>query len=272
MHWAGNLPAPLSVVALYLLSVSTIGRGDGRSAVAAAAYRSGQPLLDARLGKRFRYPRPAGQIVATRILGWRGSRATLWNAAEAAERRKDARVAREVLVNLPHELPPRLRVALAGGFAAYLCARYDTAADIAIHLPSEHGDSRNHHAHILMPTRSVEDGERLTEKIRALDNPATASGEVETIRREWARQVNEALAAVGRPERVRHESASRRGLPGGGEHLPRSQFQRARSGREPEAWRALRASRAKRRAVEGARARVKQSSGDEQPKETHRTR
>lgn len=262
MRWAGRLPAPLTTVALYLLAVSTIGRGDGRSAVAAAAYRSGQTLEDLRLRKRFRYPRRPGEIVATRLIGWDGNRASLWNAAEAAERRKDARVAREVLVNLPHELPPRRRVALAGEFAAYLCKRYSTAADVAVHLPSEHGDNRNHHAHILLPTRSVEAGERVTAKIRALDNPAASSAEVETIRQEWARLVNAALADGGRPERVRHESASRRGLAGGGEHLPRWEYERARSGRAPEVWRALRSSRAKRRAAEASRPRAQPQGSD----------
>ncbi len=66
---------------------------------------------------------------------WAQDRAALWNAAEVAERRKDAKVARD--------------------FAEAVCARYGVAADVAIHAPNREGDERNWHVHILTTTRAV---------------------------------------------------------------------------------------------------------------------
>ena len=74
-------------------------------------------------------------------------RSALWNAAEFAEKRKDARVAREFEIALPHELSPEGRLKAARAFAQDLANRYGAAVDFAIHSPSEHGDIRNHHAH-----------------------------------------------------------------------------------------------------------------------------
>ena len=54
---------------------------------------------------------------------WAKDRSTLWNAAEIAEKRKDARVAREIEVSLPHELRPEDRLALVKGFAQDLADR-----------------------------------------------------------------------------------------------------------------------------------------------------
>ncbi|WP_241509681.1 MobA/MobL family protein, partial [Pseudomonas ovata] len=82
--------------------------------------------------------------------------AILWNRAEAAETRKNANVAREVLVALPHELDQVQRRDLAKAIAQDLANRYGTAGTLAIHLPDKDGDQRNHHVHILMTTRRVD--------------------------------------------------------------------------------------------------------------------
>lgn len=64
-------------------------------------------------------------------------RSELWNKAEAAEKRVDARVAREWLVNLPYELSEQDRKELAHQFAQTLADRYGTIADCAIHEPTQ---------------------------------------------------------------------------------------------------------------------------------------
>lgn len=85
------------------------------------------------------------------------SRASLWNAAEASETRKNSRVAREVILALPHELTDTERQALARDMALYLVERYRVAVDVAIHAPCEGDghDPRNHHAHLLFTTREL---------------------------------------------------------------------------------------------------------------------
>ncbi|MGO7029244.1 MobA/MobL family protein, partial [Rhizobium johnstonii] len=86
---------------------------------------------------------------------WAMKRSALWNAAERAEKRSDARIAREFEIALPHELTPDQRLALTRAFAADLANRYGAAVDFAIHRPGEASDIRNSHAHLMMTTRQV---------------------------------------------------------------------------------------------------------------------
>ena len=86
---------------------------------------------------------------------WARDRSALWNAAERFETRTDARVAREFVIALPHELSEEARELLTREFAQDLANRYGAAVDFAIHAPGSQGDVRNHHAHLLMTTRQV---------------------------------------------------------------------------------------------------------------------
>src|SRR5690606_35719878 len=125
----------------------------------------------------------------------------LWNAAEKAELRKDARVAREFEIALPHELSAEQRVSLTRAFAQGLADRYGTAVDFAIHEPHVAGDIRNHHAHVMMTTRRVEaDGLRDKTAIelknaRLLsDGLPTSMMQLREIRQSWEHFANEHLA------------------------------------------------------------------------------
>jgi hypothetical protein len=207
-------------VAIYRLALSTVSRGAGRSAIAAAAYRAGARLRDVRTGRTHDYRRRAG-VVRTALIGWRGTRAALWQAAEAAERRRDAVVAREVQLALPHELAPALRWALATDMATWLHTRYGVAVDLAVHRPHPAGDDRNHHAHLLFTTRAVAPAGTFGAKTTVLDHRRTGSAELEVMRAHWAALVNAALARAGRPERVDHRSYIRQGRPRESEHLTR---------------------------------------------------
>jgi ATP-dependent exoDNAse (exonuclease V) alpha subunit len=183
-------------VAIYHLSVKAISSSAGRSVVAAAAYRAGQELTDERQGLTHDYTRKQGVedafIVAPDGADWAQDRNALWNAAEAAEKRKDAKTGREYELALPAELDAGARKELARDFAAELVARYGVVADVAIHAPGREGDNRNHHAHILTTTRTA-GAEGLGAKTRVLDVASTASAEIEHMRGVWARQVNMAL-------------------------------------------------------------------------------
>jgi hypothetical protein len=73
----------------------------------AAAYLSGDCLVDERQGLEHDYTRRSGVIHTELVLpegAGQWSRAELSNAAEKAEKRKDARTARESEVALPDEL------------------------------------------------------------------------------------------------------------------------------------------------------------------------
>src|SRR3546814_4514291 len=83
---------------------------------------------------------------------WAQDRSALWNAAAAAEKRKDAKVAREYGLGLPAELDAGQRRDLVRAFAEYIRDRYGLAVDAAIHAPHDYGDDRNHHALVMTTT------------------------------------------------------------------------------------------------------------------------
>ncbi len=198
---------PSDDTGVYHLSVKSVSRSDGRSATAAAAYRSGEVVIDQRTGQTHDYRRRSG-VHAVGIVGWTGSRSDLWSSAELAEKRKDAKVAREYEVNLPAETTDDDRKSMVEGMAKWLHDRYGVAVDWAIHSPPEKGDQRHWHAHILTTTRKLEDG-KLTEKTRILDCKQTAQTEVEAIRAEWSQRC---IAATHDREKWDHRSFSRRGM------------------------------------------------------------
>ena len=132
--------------------------------------------------------------------------AELWNRVEAAEVRKNARVAREVLVALRAELSPAKRRELTLGIAQALADRYGTAGTLAAHTPDREGDQRNHHAHILMTTRRLEPSGALGEKTRELDDVKRGPEEIEWVRAMIEARPNHALERAGSAERVDRRS------------------------------------------------------------------
>lgn len=182
-------------MAIFFLRVQTVRRAAGRSIVAAAAYRAGERIADQRTGQTFDYSRRKG-VVTSGLVGWEGSREALWNAAEAAEKRRDAVVGREVLVALPHELSAVEREALLQSMAAWLCQRHGVAADWCMHSPDADGDDRNWHGHILITCRRVDAG-RLEAKTLELDRRPASRHSVEAMRQAWCRLVNEQFARRG---------------------------------------------------------------------------
>lgn len=180
-------------MALYHLHVKNISRSDGRTIVAAAAYRAGETLpneaeerLSAFGGRRdvlhAEIRLPAGAPA------WMRDRATLWNAVEAAEKRKDARLAKEIEIALPRELSRHAWLVVARQMADLYVAR-GHVVDLAIH---DDGSGHNPHVHMLMTTRSVV-GDGFGLKIRAADEFSF----VKEARASWATIANEALAAAG---------------------------------------------------------------------------
>ncbi|TBE62972.1 Ti-type conjugative transfer relaxase TraA [Rhizobium ruizarguesonis] len=148
-------------MAIYHFSMKPIARSGGRSAVASAAYRAAERLTNERDGLTHDFSNRTGVEHAEIVLPagssayWAMKRSALWNAAERAEKRSDARIAREFEIALPHELTPDQRLALTRAFAADLANRYGAAVDFAIHRPGGGGDIRNSHAHLMMTTRQV---------------------------------------------------------------------------------------------------------------------
>ncbi|MGA0617614.1 MobQ family relaxase [Paracoccus sp. KR1-242] len=197
-------------MASYHLSVKTIKRSAGRSATAAAAYRSGSVIACEREGRVHDYSAKRG-IEASFILApgdapdWVQDRAALWNAAEARETRRNSVTAREWELALPAELGAEYRAALVREFGRALVTRYGIAVDVALHGPHREGDQRNHHAHVLTTTRAIGAG-GFGDKTRLLDAAKTGGGEIEAMRVLWAEMQNRALERAGEAARVDHRS------------------------------------------------------------------
>jgi ATP-dependent exoDNAse (exonuclease V) alpha subunit len=231
-------------MAIYHLSVKPISRAGGRSATAAAAYRSGGLVHDLTSDEVFDYTRKRGvehsEIVlptaaARADINWARDREALWNAAEIAEVRKDARVAREYEVALPHELNRGQRVELVRAFAGELANRYGVAVDFSIHAPHRNGDERNHHAHIMTTTREVtatglgpKAAIEWSDTDRRKKGLEPAKSEVKAIRERWAVLTNEHLLQRGLEVRVDHRSLQEQGI----DREPQSHLGPAVSGME----------------------------------------
>ncbi len=160
-------------------------------------------MKDERTGQSHNYRNRKGIINAFILLPPHApaaytDRLTLWNAAESAEKRKNSRVAREVILALPHELSENLRLALTRDMALFLVEKYGVAVDAAVHAPQEAkgDDPRNHHAHLLFLTRVVEQN-GLGEKTRILDDKEQGPQQIELIRSVWEALANAALQQAG---------------------------------------------------------------------------
>lgn len=203
-------------MAIFHLSVKTVSRSTGRSAVAAAAYRAGMELIDQSTGIVHDYTRKRG-VLSTDLILPEGApdydRSSLWNAAEVAEKRSNSTVAREFEIALPDGLTAGKRRELTLAFARELVAKHRCAADVAIHAPDTHDgtDDRNYHAHILLTTRRI-DANGFGAKTRELDDRKSGIKHVKEWRERWADMQNEALEQAQRTERVDHRSHRARGL------------------------------------------------------------
>lgn len=197
-------------MAIYHADLKTFARRLGHSAVAAAAYRVGAVIVDDRTGVTHDYSVRTG-VAFYQTLFPAGApeslrdEAVLWNAVEAAEKRVDARVARELIVALPMELNEEQRHSLAVELGQMLVGRYAVALTLAVHTPDAMGDDRNHHVHLLFSTRTLgPDG--FGAKTRVLDDKATGPDEVKAIREAVAMLTNQALQRAGCDARVDHRS------------------------------------------------------------------
>ncbi|MGO7036578.1 MobQ family relaxase, partial [Rhizobium ruizarguesonis] len=212
-------------MAIYHFSMKPIARSGGRSAVASAAYRAAERLTNERDGLTHDFSNRSGVEHAEIVLPagssayWAMKRSALWNAAERAEKRSDARIAREFEIALPHELSAEQRLALTRAFAEDLANRYGAAVDFAIHRPGGASDIRNSHAHLMMTTREVRETglgdktllERENRWLLANHLPPSQL-QLKDLRQAWEHLANRHLAMAGHDIRIDHRSHLEAGL------------------------------------------------------------
>ena len=216
-------------MAIFHLNTSTISRKSGRTSTAAAAYRCGGILYDERTDKTHDYTNKKGVVFSECFMFEKGEKVYLdrqrvWNTAEKVEKRIDARTAREIIINLPYELDEINRTELVQEFTEHIAKTYNVAIDFAIHEPSKDGDQRNHHAHILMTTRTATLGENNSlllgektnlelsnTKLGKLGLPKTQD-QITDLREKWATMANDYLEFSHIDDRIDHRSYADQGI------------------------------------------------------------
>ena len=223
-------------IAIYHCSIKIVSRGKGKSAVAAAAYRSGEKLTNEWDGLTHDYTKKGGVVHSEILLPAHAppafsDRSTLWNSVELSEKSNNAQLAREVEIALPVELSREEQTRLVREYCSSQFVSKGMIADFNLHDTG----GGNPHAHILLTMRPLdekgawlpkskkeyvldENGERIrlpsgrykTRKVDLVDWNNRENAEV--WRRAWADLANEFLERNNRPERIDHRSYERQGI------------------------------------------------------------
>ena len=223
-------------IAIYHCSIKIVSRGKGKSAVAAAAYRSGEKLTNEWDGLTHDYTKKGGVVHSEILLPAHAppafsDRSTLWNSVELSEKSNNAQLAREVEIALPVELSGEEQTRLVREYCSSQFVSKGMIADFNLHDTG----GGNPHAHILLTMRPLdekgawlpkskkeyvldENGEKIrlpsgrykTRKVDLVDWNNRENAEV--WRRAWADLANEYLEKNNRPERIDHRSYERQGI------------------------------------------------------------
>lgn len=218
-------------MAIYHCHCKVISRGQGRSAVGAAAYRSGEKLTNEYDGVTHDYTNKGGVVHSEILLPqnapqeWK-DRGKLWNEVENIEKGGKARLAREYEVALPRELNREEQIKLVRNFVNENFVKNGMCADVSVH---DKGDG-NPHAHILLTNRPIEqdgtwgtkqkkeyildkdgnkqyDKKKKTYKCKTVKTTDWDSTEfLKRTRESWAIQINREMEMKGLPQRVDHRS------------------------------------------------------------------
>ena len=192
-------------MAIYHFSAQVISRSQGRSSVAASAYRAAEELYDERLGKTYNFSKKS-DVLEKEIMApegapdWLQDRATLWNAVEQKESRKDAQLAREINISLPKELSNEQNWELVKDFVKHEFVSKGMVADLTFH--AGHSElERQPHAHVMLTMRELTQ-EGFGQKIRSWNDREL----LKSWREHWADRCNLELARHGLDIQIDHRS------------------------------------------------------------------
>ena len=198
-------------MAIYHLEAQAISRSQGRSSVAASAYRACEKILDERTGIVHDFTRRK-DLIYQEILtpenapDWMKDRAKLWNHVEHIEKRKDSQLARELNISLPRELTDEQKIALAKEFIQNTFVDNGMVADMCIH--DGHKSSQdNPHIHVMLGFREVA-ATGFGQKNRSWNDVDL----LKSWRASWADYCNRHLAMHGHDMRIDHRSYEEQGI------------------------------------------------------------
>ena len=203
-------------MAIYHLHCDIIGRGGGRSAVAAAAYRSCSKIYDETTGEEFDFRRKEKALHTEMIYPdahptFVYNRAEFWNEVQKKENRTNSRFCRSFDIALPNELDLYDNIEIVKRWIKKNYTSRGLVADLCIH--SEHKDrktgqgNKNIHAHILVSTRAV-DTNGWTEK----DREVNSTNYLKIVRKSWADICNFKFAEMDIAERIDERTLAEQGI------------------------------------------------------------
>ncbi|MEG3178928.1 Ti-type conjugative transfer relaxase TraA, partial [Sphingomonas sp. RB3P16] len=197
---------------IYHFSAKVISRGSGSNALAAAAYRSASRLYDNRLDRHHDFSNKSGVVHSEVMLPdgapdeW-SDREQLWNDVEAAEKRMDAQLAREIEFAIPRELSKEDGIELARDFVRDEFVNHGMVADLNVHWDIGADGLAKPHAHVMLTMRDVnEDG--FGQKNRDWNRTDL----LEKWRERWAEHANQRLAELDIDARINHRSFEAQGI------------------------------------------------------------
>ncbi len=143
-------------MAIFHCQIKIISRGKGKTATAAAAYRSGTKIVDDELRKTHDYTRKGGVAFSEILLcvnapSKYSDRQTLWNEVQKIEKQKNAQLCREVEVALPIEFSRNEQIEVVREYIKKNFTDKGMIADWSLHDKSD----GNPHAHILLTMRPL---------------------------------------------------------------------------------------------------------------------
>ncbi|NTJ02431.1 Ti-type conjugative transfer relaxase TraA [Agrobacterium rhizogenes] len=250
-------------MAIMFLRVKSISRGAGHNVVSAAAYRHRAKMMDEQVGTKFRYTAGADELVHEELAlpddtpAWlriaidgrsvAGASEALWNAVDYFETRRNAQLAREIILALPNELSRKENIALVRDFVRENLVSRGMVADWVYH-----DKKGNPHVHVMTTLRPLtadgfgpkgvavvdDSGEPL--RLKTPDMPkgkniyrpwAGNKATMEEWKLAWAETVTHHLALAGHDIRIDGRSYEEQGLRGMGQrHLDPVRTARLRKG------------------------------------------
>lgn len=197
-------------MAIYHFSGQIISRSQGRSSVAASAYRSGERLHDEKTGLTHDFSKKEHDVFFKEVIlpegapEWMKDREQLWNHVEQMEKRKDAQLCREMNIALPKELTEKQNIDLAKAFVQENFTAKGMVADLCLHRG--HGEEQPH-IHVMLSTREINtDG--FGQKAREWNSKALLC----EWREAWAEVCNQHLAMHGHDMRIDHRTLEAQGI------------------------------------------------------------
>ena len=156
-------------MSIYHCSIKIISRADGRSAVASAAYRSGEELYNEETGLIHDFTSKGGVFMSEILLPENApikylNRELLWNDVQRIESRSDARLAREIEVALPVEMKRDDQIKCVREYIQENFTSKGMIADWAMHDK----DDGNPHAHIMLTCRAFNEKQEWDIKTRSV--------------------------------------------------------------------------------------------------------